>query len=122
MRILGGFILLALSHVAGAHAAVARCPATLSPTVAVPPRLPAMLHNEYAGSAEVAFLVAPSGAVSQPAILSLELHPVGHAGTQPKGYREALLDTVSLWRFPAQAGVCRKQVTITLGQATAGSR
>ena len=93
------------------------CSSELSPLVVVVPRFPATSHNEYAGAAEMAFVVGQDGGVSQPVIVSLTLRPVGHAGRAPRGYREALLVAVVQWRFAPQPRACRKQVTIEIEQA-----
>ena len=122
MKALCLLIFLVLSPAAFAgqvHAA--GCPGKSAPLSTVPPKFPAMLHNEYSGKAEIAFTIAPSGGVVRPVIASLQLHPVGHSGKTPRGYREALLAAVSQWRYPPRAHACHKQVTIVVEQAADGA-
>lgn len=91
-----------------------RCAQPLDPIATVPPTLPARLHNEYEGSAVVAFELDRAGQVHAPVIVSQQWHPVGHRGRAPIGYREAILASVSKWRFASQATACKGRTVVSL--------
>lgn len=97
------------------------CPRKLAPVTALPPKFPALLHNEYFGKAEIAFIVTPSGGVEKITIVSLQLHPVGHTGNKPQGYREALLSAVNQWRYAPRPNACRQQLTIAVKHVADGT-
>lgn len=104
----------------GAAAAVApkselpRCARPLGPIATIPPKLPTRLHNEYEGSAVVAFELDRSGQVHSPVIVSQQWRPIGHRGRAPIGYREAILAAVSKWRFAPQATACKGRTVVSL--------
>lgn len=104
----------------GAAAAVApknelpRCAQPVDPIATIPPKLPARLHNEYEGTAVVAFELDRSGQVHAPVIVSQQWRPIGHRGRAPIGYREAILAAVSKWWFAPQATACKGRAAISL--------
>jgi|GEM_PF-5849429 len=91
-----------------------RCAQPLDPIATVPPKLPARLHNEYEGSAVVAFELDRACHVHAPAIVSQQWRPVGHGGRVPIGYREAILAAVSKWRFAPRVAACRGRSVVSL--------
>lgn len=91
-----------------------RCAQPVDPIAIIPPKLPARLHNEYEGSAMVAFELDRSGQVHSPVIVSQQWRPIGHRGRAPIGYREAILAAVSKWRFAPQATACKGRTVVSL--------
>jgi hypothetical protein len=91
-----------------------RCARRLDPVEAASPKLPARLHNEYEGTAVVAFELDRSGQVHAPVIVSQQWRPIGHRGRAPIGYREAILAAVSKWRFAPQATACKGRTVVSL--------
>lgn len=90
------------------------CPTDLAPTVSVPPQLPARLHNEFSGTAKVAFVVSAEGKVQSPKVLSAQWHPIGSSSGQPFGYHEAILSAVAKWRYPSRREACRHEVPVAI--------
>lgn len=109
-----GIVAVAAAAIAAPKSELPRCAQPLDPIAIIPPKLPARLHNEYEGSAVVAFELDRGGLVHAPVVVSQHWHPVGHRGRAPIGYREAILAAVSKWRFAPQAAACKGRTVISL--------
>jgi hypothetical protein len=97
------FVALALLS-AGTQAAattLAFCEKSIRPRTVVAPVLPAKLHNEFRGTVEVGFLVDTDGKVLEPWIHTRDLHPVGHGGSRPEGYDDAVLSLSHVGGIPS---------------------
>ena len=115
MRTTCNLVVLFLGITLGACAAAESPPACssgLTPTLTVPPKLPPRLHNEFAGKAQVSFVISRIGQVQSPTIVSAKWHPIGRSRGQPVGYNEAILSAVAQWRYPARGSSCRHQVPV----------
>lgn len=109
-----GIVAVAAAAIAAPKNELPRCAQPLDPIATIPPKLPARLHNEYEGSAVVAFELDRSGQVHSPVIVSQQWRPIGHRGRAPIGYRETILAAVSKWRFAPQATACKGCTVISL--------
>ncbi len=107
-------LLIGAAAIAAPKSELPRCAQPLDPIATIPPKLPARLHNEYEGSAMVAFDLDRSGQVHSPVIVSQQWRPIGHRGRAPIGYREAILAAVSKWRFAPQATACKGRTVVSL--------
>ena len=115
MRTICNLVVLLLGNTLGVCAAAEPLPACfsgLTPTSTVAPKLPARLHNEFSGKAQVSFVISPAGQVQFPVIASADWHPIGRSVGQPIGYNEAILSAVAQWRYPHRQHSCRHQVPI----------
>ena len=99
----------------------AQCREDLQPIEVAPPKLPALLHNEFSGTVEVSLHVHSSGRVSDPTVLSTALEPVGRTSGHPRGYEQAVLQAVLSWRFPEQPHPCVKHVTVNVEHVAPGA-
>lgn len=95
------------------------CETAEKPLSAPPPKFPALLHNEFEGTAKVSFVVKQDGRVADVVIRSMSLSPVGHARREPVGYREAIVASVRQWRYPRRSSNGRRTVPIQVGSESA---
>lgn len=109
-----GIVAVAAAAIAAPKNELPRCAQPLDPIATIPPKLPTRLHNEYEGTAVVAFDLDRGGLVHAPVVVSQHWHPVGHRGRAPIGYREAILAAVSKWRFAPQATACKGRTVVSL--------
>lgn len=107
-------LLIGAAAIAAPKSELPRCAQPVDPIATIPPKLPARLHNEYEGTAVIAFDLDRGGLVHAPVVVSQHWHPVGHRGRAPIGYREAILAAVSKWRFAPQATACKGRTVISL--------
>lgn len=91
-----------------------KCESGLQPTVRVAPKLPAILHNDFEGHANVEFLVTRAGDVQDVRIVSAEWRPIGSSRGQPRGYDEAILKAVDAWKYDPVEHPCRHTTRITI--------
>lgn len=105
-------LLISIAPLCAAQGNVAACKPPLTPQHAAPPQLPSRLHNEYAGSIVVSYIVGTNGRVRSPSIVSVQLHPVGHTGNKPVGYQSAVLNAIREWQFAKRAQACRNQTPV----------
>lgn len=104
---LAGMAFLIPATLVAGDVAVAPCKQRLSPIQAVAPKLPSRLHNEFEGTAWVAYIVDVDGRTRSPRIVSASWKPIGRSRGQPVGYAQAAVAAVEQWRFPPQAKPCR---------------
>ena len=72
-----------------------------------PVKLPAILHNDYIGHADIAINIDAAGTVSKPTLVASEWRAVGRTAN-PEGYNKVLLSSIVDWKFTAPVQSCRK--------------
>ena len=108
--------LLALTTGCGEGGFVPPCVPAARPLSIPPPKLATAMHGEFSGRLRIEFIVERDGRVTEPALRSVSLQSDA-GGDAPEGYADALLDSVSEWRFHPPLMRCRGRLEMTVSHA-----
>lgn len=115
IMLLGGALMLAVLSGCGDGGFVPPCIPAARPVATPPPQLGAAAVGEFGARLRIAFIVDSDGHLSEPVLESATLE--SGDGELPPGYAEALLQSMSDWRFRPPLMRCRGRLEMTVAHS-----
>ncbi|WP_313221390.1 hypothetical protein [Pseudoxanthomonas mexicana] len=108
------------------HTEVSRigtCPSAVAPIASPYGRFPFSVDSEFQARFVVAFVIRRDGSVESPRIASTDWRPGPNIKEGPKPYQDAVLASVSRWKYPPRDAPCRHELPfeVSMGDADHGS-
>lgn len=98
------------------------CPSMVAPIASPHGRFPFSVDSEFQARFVVAFVISRDGSVESPRIASTDWRPGPNIKEGPKAYQDAVLASVSRWKYPPREAPCRHELPfeVSMGGADQG--